>query len=367
VASHSVLVFPAGMPNALTWARHASKNGVRIVGASSLAHDPARGNYAEWISLPWIGEGGFSTALSRCLAEHRIDAIFTSHPVVWSVLRDLLPKVSPDVSLEPVEPWAADLADYRVYRDVAARFASRPLMLAAADDPAPGLPPPKLAALVRMFQSTPGQCDDTKLEALAAIFAHMPQGDVVEIGTLWGRSAVALAFLAAHYKTGNLLCVDPWLKAEIRQGIPQVDAVFTDAPMEEIFEAFRINLAPFAGRVNYARARSKDAVETYGAERCFTAEDFGRIEYTGEIALLHIDGNHALEAVRSDVGVWQRFVCPGGWIVFDDYCWPFGEGPRIAADEFLLQSRGRVATAFIAGGALFANLTEDSGRPCFAI
>jgi hypothetical protein len=99
VASHSVLVFPAGMSNALTWARHASKNGVRIVGASSLAHDPARGNYPEWISLPWIGEAGFSTALSRCLVEQRIDAIFTSHPIVWSVLRDLLPKVSPDVGL----------------------------------------------------------------------------------------------------------------------------------------------------------------------------------------------------------------------------------------------------------------------------
>ena len=177
---------------------------------------------------------------------------------------------------------------------------------------------------------------------------------------------MALAFLAAHYKTGNLLCVDPWLKAEMRQGIPQVDAVFTDAPMEEIFEAFRINLASFAGRVNYARAPSKGAAETYGAERCFTTEDFGRIEYTGEIALLHIDGNHALEAVRCDVHAWQRFVHPGGW-VFDDYCWPFGDGPRIAADEFLVESRGRVATAFVAGGALFARLTEGRSRSCFAI
>jgi hypothetical protein len=367
LASRSVLVFPAGMPNALTWARHAAKDGIRIVGASSLAHDPARHNYPEWISLPWIGEGGFSTALSRALAEHRIDAVFTSHPVVWSVLRELLPKASPDVGLEPVEPWTSELADYRAYRETARRFASDPLMLVASGDPAPPMSLPKLAALVRMFQLTPGQCDDAKLEALAAIFAHMPRGDIVEIGTLWGRSAVALAFLASHYEVGNLLCVDPWSREEIKQGIPQVDAVFGDAPVDEIFEAFRINLAPFAGRANYSRARSQVVAEIYAARRYFTTEDFGRTNYAGEIALLHIDGNHALEAVRSDVGVWQRFVCPGGWIVFDDYCWPFGEGPRIASDEFLLQSRGRVATAFVAGGALFANLTEDSGRPCFAI
>jgi hypothetical protein len=367
VGSHSVLVFPAGLPGALTWARHASNSGVRIVGASSLVHDPARHNYREWTSLPWIGDGDFPSSLIRCLAEHRIDTVFTPHPVVWSVLRELLRKLSPDVRLEPAEPWAAELADYRAYRDVAARFASHPLQLAASDAAAPRMSSPKLAALVRMFQSTPGQCDDAKLEALVAIFARMPPGDVVEIGTLWGRSAVALGFLATHYEIGNLLCVDPWLKQEIMQGIARVDAVFGDAPMDDIFEAFRINLAPFAGRANYSRARSADAAENYSSARYFTTDDFGRTDYSGEIALLHIDGNHALEAVRSDIRAWRRFVRPGGWIVFDDYCWPFGDGPRIAADEWLNESRDRVAMAFVASGALFAKLTANSDPPCFEI
>jgi hypothetical protein len=146
-----------------------------------------------------------------------------------------------------------------------------------------------------------------------------------------------------------------------------VDAVFGDAPMDDIFEAFRINLAPFAGRANYSRARSSDAAENYSSARYFTTDDFGRTDYSGEIALLHIDGNHALEAVRSDIRAWQRFVRPGGWIVFDDYCWPFGDGPRVAADEFLVESRGRVATAFIADGALFVKLTTNSDPPCFEI
>ena len=75
-----------------------------------------------------------------------------------------------------MEPWAANLAEYRAYRDVAARFATHPLMPGSAGDPAPPISLWKLAALVRMSQSTPGQCDDTKLEAPAAIFAHMPGG-----------------------------------------------------------------------------------------------------------------------------------------------------------------------------------------------
>jgi len=354
LASHSVLVFPAGMPDALIWARHAIKNGVRVIGASSLAHDPARSNYSEWTFLPWLGDKNFSKELSRCVTEQRVDTIFTPHPVVWSVLRELLPQVSPEIGLEPVEPWADELADYRSYRDIAARFDSQPLALAAAGDPRPPLSPPKLAALVRLFQSTPGQCDETKLEALVAIFRHMPPGDIVEIGTLWGRSAIALAFLTKHYGIGNLLCVDPWRREDLHQGLPQVDAVFENTPMEEIFEAFRINLAPFAGHLNYLRALSKDAAELYAAERCVMTEEFGRTKYAGEISLLHIDGNHALEAVRADVRGWTRFVRPGGWVVFDDYRWPFGNGPRTGADEFLCERRKYVTTAFVAGGALFA-------------
>ena len=356
---HSVLVFPAGMPDALTWARHTSNTGVRIVGASSLEHDPARQSYPEWTSLPWIGDCGFATALSRCLSERRIDTVFTPHAVVWSVLRELLPRISPQVSLEPAEPWADDLADYRAYRDVAARFTQPGLSLAADGDPAASMSPPKLAALVRMFQSVPGQCDDAKLGGLVAIFRHMPAGDIVEIGTLWGRSAVALAFLADHYRTGNLLCVDPWRRQDLHQGIPQLDRVFGNAPMEEIFEAFRINLAPFASHANYSRSRSEEAAAVYAEERCFTTADFGRTDYAGQIALLHIDGNHALNAVRSDIRAWTRFVRSGGWVIFDDYCWPFGKGPKLAGDEFLTEQRRGVTTAFTAGGALFARLHRE--------
>ncbi len=363
--SRSALVFPAGMPTSLVWARHASGNGIRIVGASSLPHDPARANYPEWASLPWLGDADFPDALRRCLIEKHIDTVFTSHPVVWFRLRELLPKIAPDARLEPEQPWAAELSDYREYRVIAARLKRDPLEVGSGDS-APRMPLIKLAALVRLFQLVPGQCDDAKLEALVAIFRRMPPGDLVEIGSLWGRSAVALAFLANHYKIGSLLCVDPWQSAEIHQGIAAVDAVFDDVPLEEIFEAFRINLAAFEGSVNYARSRSADAASTYGAGSSFFTEDFGRTLYSGEIALLHIDGNHALEAVRTDIAAWRSFVRPGGWIVFDDYCWPFGDGPRVAADEFLVESSARLAAAFVAGGALFVQLSASTDRLCHA-
>jgi hypothetical protein len=355
--SRSVLVFPAGMPSSLTWARHASESGIRVVGASSLPHDPARPNYAEWIVLPWIGDADFAEALNCCVREQNIDAVFTEHPVVWRTLHDLLPKMARAVRLE-AQPWAVELSDYRGYRDIAARFHREPLDLAAAGVSQPHMPLPQLAALVRLFQLVPGQCAHSKLEALAAIFRWMPPGDIVEIGSLWGRSAVALAFLARHFRIGKALCVDPWRTEELHQGIAVVDAVFDSAPMDDIFEAFRMNLAPFQGLVNYSRSRSSDAASHYSDTHCFTTEDFGRTIYTGEIALLHIDGNHALEAVWQDISLWRHFVRTRGWIVFDDYCWPFGDGPRTAADEFCGMFRGSLAAQFVAGGALFVQLAR---------
>jgi hypothetical protein len=362
--SRSVLVFPAGMPSSLLWARHASESGIRVVGASSLAHDPARPNYSEWTLLPWIGAADFADKLNCCVRERNIDAVFTAHPVVWHRLRELLPKMTRKVRLEAEQPWAAELADYRGYRDIAASFLREPLQLAASGCIEPSIPLPQLAALVRLFQLVPGQCDHPKLEALTAIFRCMPPGDIVEIGSLWGRSAVALAFLSRHYNIGKLLCVDPWRAEEIHQGIPAVDTVFDDAPVDDIFEAFRMNLAPLKGVVNYSRSRSSDAAAHYSRERAFTTEDFGRTVYTGSIALLHIDGNHALAAVQQDIARWRRFVRTGGWIVFDDYCWPFGDGPKTAADEFCNEFSENLTGGFVAGGALFLQLAGATPERC---
>lgn len=330
---------------------------MRVVGASSLVHDPARAHYSEWESLPWIGDDNFTSRLMQCIAAKHIDLVYSAHPIVWSMLRELLPKVTPSVRLEPGRLWASELADYREYRARAARF--DPIEIAGNLPNRPPLQPMQLAALVRLFELTPGQCDYEKLEMLTAVFRCLPVGDIVEIGSLWGRSAVALAFLARHYEIGRLLCVDPWGDEELVQGIPQVDDAAKGVPLEEIFEAFRINLFPFAGTVNYARARSIDAARSYRDRRSVVTEDFGATEFSGQIALLHIDGNHALQAVRGDIAAWLPFVRRGGWIVLDDYCWSFGDGPRTASDEFCREYAKNLRTAFVAGGALFVEVGGD--------
>ncbi len=359
--AQSVLVFPAGMPDSLKWALQASAMGIRVVGASSLPFDPARDRYSEWTFLPWIRDPEFGEALGRCLKEKHIDAVYTSHPVVWPLLRDLLPKVAGHTRLESEKPWDSDFMNYRGYWSKARTFLERPLEIAAPVC-APPLPLVQLASLIRMFQLVPGQSDFDKLEALLAVFRRMPPGDLVEVGSLWGRSAAALAFLARHYETGKLLCVDPWRSQGLHQSIAEVDAAFYALPIDEIFDAFRVNLAEFQGWVNYLRLPSVEAADAYRRKGRVATEDFGETEYQGRIALLHIDGNHTLDAVRADIAAWRAFVRPGGWIVFDDYHWPFGNGPAVAADEFCQECGLRAGVAFVAGGALFVQVDESLWR-----
>ena len=193
------------------------------------------------------------------------------------------------------------------------------------------------AGLIRLFEMTPGQCSHTKLEAMISLFRDLPEGDIVEIGTLFGRTALVFAFLASRYRTGKVLCVDSWSSAEL-------------------FQAFTANLAPWSGIVNYIRKPSTVASAIYASGAPVASPEFGTTEYSLGISLLHIDGNHAPDAVRSDLASWGGFLRPDGWIVFDGYRWPFGDGPRRVADEVCRDFEGHWSTAFVAGGALFVRL-----------
>ena len=60
--SDSVLVFPAGLPDALDYQSRAKALGQKVVGASSLAFDQAKARYEDWETLPFVHEDGFDDA-----------------------------------------------------------------------------------------------------------------------------------------------------------------------------------------------------------------------------------------------------------------------------------------------------------------
>lgn len=360
--SKPVLIFPGGMPRSLDFLQRCLVEGRPVIGASSLGHDPARQRYPAWEFLPFVTDPGFAAALGEVLRKHEIGGVFTPNIVVWNHLSQVLPTIAPGVTLVNESPVNESLGSYRAALAKARQFLADYYCFSALTGPGRRWSETGLAGLIRLADTVPGMCDEFKLRALVEISSSMGAGDVVEIGTWWGKSALILAFLARHAGVGPLLCVDPWANDLLKQSEPLVDGGSSQVDADEAFEVFLIGLGPVAlGDMNYLRLPSTEAAGVYRAGLTVETPVFGATRYNGSIAVLHIDGNHAYEAAKSDVAAWACHVAPGGWIIIDDYVWPYGDGPRRVGDEFLAAERERIDTAFVTGSALFIRLTTRGG------
>ena len=345
------------MPRAIEFAQRAVDEGQRVIGCSSLPHDPARGHYADWAFLPFVTDDGFHDALASLIDRENITAVFTPNPVVWHHLNETLATHHPNVSLLGGAPVDREMSPYRRAFAFGVDAAAAPLPLAGQMEGVSPFSAAELAATFRHVESLPGMCDHEKIRALCAVFASMPKGDVVEIGSWWGKSALLLHRLARLAETGPLLCLDPWTQENLRQGDAKGLVDGTQVSTDEAFEVFCANLAPYAnGQVNYLRMPADDAASLYQADLLVETTAFGSTRYSGRIALLHVDGNHAYEHASSDVRTWAPRLVPGGWLVVDDYQWPYGDGPRRAGDEYLERVRGAYDCAFVMGSALFVRM-----------
>lgn len=346
------------MPRALQYLEQALNNGDRVVGGSSLAYDPARSQYPDWVQLPFVTDDLFNSRLVAAIGERGIGAIFTPNLVVWDHLSRVLPTLAPQVRLLGDPPLDTLLKDYRDARTQARKLLGDGFSLGLAHS-RPPLPELELAALYRHANTIPGMCDDDKLRALVEIFRSAPTGDVVEIGSWWGKSAFILAHLAHAHSIGALLCVDPWSDAHLVQGEALVDRSSAMVSAQDAFEIFQMNLLPYCGLgVNYIRAASVDAAAAYQSRLVVDNPGFGRTTFQGSISVLHIDGNHSFAAVLADVQAWAGKVVAGGWIVLDDYVWPYGDGPKRVGDALLAAASQRIGLSFVMGSALFLQLTQ---------
>ncbi|BBB62340.1 hypothetical protein UNDKW_4067 [Undibacterium sp. KW1] len=353
--SKAILIFPAGMPRALSFLEQCLRDGSKVIGASSLAHDPSRPSYPEWQYLPYISDAGFDQALARAIQEQDIGSIYTANPVVWDHLQQHLGQIAPGVKLLNEAPANEELTRFRAAKKRAHELLGHrlPLQDAAAK---PGLSIAQLTSLLLHTDAIPGMCDHQKVHALYEVARHSPSGDLVEIGSWWGKSAFVLLRLAQCFNIGHVLCVDPWSDEHLVQQDASaiVDKVSKQVSADEAFDVFLGNLLPYArADINYLRMPSTAGAIEYGTQKSVQTEAFGETRYQGQIALLHIDGNHSFDNASADILAWSKYVVSGGWIVIDDYTWPFGDGPRRAADAYLAHHHAEIDTAFFMGGALF--------------
>jgi hypothetical protein len=355
MSQRATLVFPAVNEPAFRYLRQAVARGERVVGAASVTvadFDPAWGKLE---MLPSIHDTLFEQCLSSLLRERNVQQIYCPISSVHDHVRRLIREGQLKVELVGVSPIREQMAEhYSLMRraTVAHEFAlscgtnSQQLELI------------EVAGILKQSGHIYGESNDEKLAALIGIFAEAPEGDVVEIGSLMGRSAFVLRYLSWRYSTGAVLTIDPWSSNEAvqHQSPKDFQSLVDEWDFEVLAQGFNVNMVPMCTS-NHAHLRMTSARghEVYAGTKVAKSLLGHDVEYRGSIAALHIDGNHDFEAVRTDCLLWLPHMVSKGWLVLDDYIWAHGDGPHRLGNQLLRNLAGDISRSFVAGKALFVH------------
>lgn len=353
------LVFPVSTPDGRAYLKQALERGEAVVGASADTSDPIDGA-APWVRLPLVHEPEFLPAFLDLVQTHGVTQIHAAAHMVHAALGVTL-REHHLTHLRIINRSAWD-QEFARWDDIFARAGHWTRLITAM---APGYAPPEpafLAGVIRLAFDLFGESYDDKLAALLACLLDAPDGDIVEIGSLFGRSAsVLLAGRALGGSERRLFVFDPW-SSEVgaQKDLPQAMQDYTRAAgLERVALAFEATFAALAppGAMTAYRTPSVSGHAIYGGqgdgEAVRLLKTRPALTPAGRIALLHIDGNHDADCAAEDVALWSPLVPPGGWVAIDDYCWRYGDGPRRAGDALLERWGADVARAFVAGDCLF--------------
>ncbi|GHU06727.1 hypothetical protein FACS1894158_14060 [Betaproteobacteria bacterium] len=355
-----LLVFPLDMDENDVVIEIATMLGIDVVGASSVMTTAGNKPISHFIRLPFVTDTAFDGALREAIEHYGITTVFSAHTGVWRHLDTLKKAQHSDL-------YTFTLCQPHPFVVTRQRFSAHEIWAKTAEQDTearriggckirPSLTRNSYAALHRQFLSTPGQCDEGKLLALCDIARLLPVGDMVEVGCLYGRSSLALGFLAWRHGIGNLICVDPWRGDQLTDQGKQATLINTDRTnvgFESIFTIFLSTIATLEN-VAYIRAISELAHPVYTTALQtghLESPGLGRITLSPQLSLVHIDGNHRYDHVSQDVALWSTHLARGGWLLLDDYLWAFGDGPRRVGNE-LLESQ-IYDLAFVSGDTLF--------------
>jgi len=165
------------------------------------------------------------------------------------------------------------------------------------------------------------------------------EGDLLEIGTYLGKSAILLGYLLRPSE--RLVVCDLFTNEALD---PALDA---DAPFYGQLNrpAFEENYSRFHTRPATVIERSSTELPDQGLERSFR--------------IVHVDGSHRFDVVRQDISTALDFVVDGGIIVIDDYrTIPHALG--VAAAVWEAVTSGRLVPVVATGQKLYGCSPADT-------
>lgn len=352
--SSATLIFPATNRAARDYFEAAQRRGERVIVASSVQDAEAASVYGNVVHLPYIYDAGFAEHFLGLVEAQNIGRVYSPVASAYAFLAAFIAAQGLVLELVGASPIRQQVESYMALH---ARAKRAQTFVERCAEGRSSLSVLDIAAIYHQADCIYGESSDDKISTMIAIFADAPRGDVVEIGALMGKSTFVLTYLARYYGTGSVLAVDSWsADSAVQKDSPRMiqTTLVNEWDHEVLHEAFIINLLPIATRgFNYLHMESERAFGLYyEGGRIFTSH-FGEVSYSGEIAVIHIDGNHDFRHVSKDCELWLSRLAPGGWAILDDYLWAHGDGPRRVGDTLLRERCEKIERAFVCGKALF--------------
>src|SRR5262245_61902898 len=214
---------------------------------------------------------------------------------------------------------------------------------------------PIINQIEQMVKDIPGWSPVDQLYTLfnlAYLTANL-EGDIVEIGSWCGRSAVVLGMAAQLTGNTRVHCVDLFPTKDCWRRNPdgsysllvEIDGVTYSGYQEQTVwaEPFERDILPLYAKNNsllemfaqtVAKHQLQDVVLTHIGD---STRFVGSLPKHFRCRLAFIDGDHGYKAVCRDIDNVSRFLIAGGWICFDDAFSSYDSVSR-AIEEFIINN-----------------------------
>lgn len=349
----STLLFPAVGQVAADYLIAAREREEEVVRAASVANNELLADWGECHHLPSIYDADFERSFTSLVQKFNIVRVYCPVSSVHDFMRRYIGRGKSNLKLLGVSPIQQQMDSHRRLMHKASALWPFVCVTAAQGEPIRLL---EWAGILRQAALIYGESNDDKLAALAGIFSTAPTGDVVEVGSLMGRSAFVLIYLAWRYSVGAVLTVDPWQPfAAVQKDSPlEFQALVDEWDFAVLSEGFAVNMVPMR-TLDHAHIRSESAegYRKYAAGETILSISGEPVNYARRVAVIHIDGNHDYSSVRKDCELWLTRLVPGAWLILDDYIWAHGDGPYRMGNELLSDKADCIECAFVSGKALF--------------
>jgi hypothetical protein len=183
-------------------------------------------------------------------------------------------------------------------------------------------------------QTVPGWCPPDQMLALHTLALGQSEiaGDVIEIGSWCGRSA--LAFAAATFSPAKVHCIDLFPSRTDWRQDPAGDYYIAVELAGELLTGNKVHTTwrdVWEAQIAPVYDRWPSLRQAFDA--CVAQFDFGHVisAHQGTIQtylrgagagvrckLAYIDGSHDPEHVRADLAAVECLLVPGAWVCFDD-------------------------------------------------